>query len=406
MAIALDRDFTTDSQAANLSHPRRTLRHQMKRIVSVYIGSVSGDERRRRRMTAYNMAYLRWFKVAEALARCGHSVDLAIPDEAFEWSATPAPTTVNQVPLSQIDWHRYDLVKTVFHHGFDTLIANGGGDHPCILSKLGSVVALEDRDGIYFHGEVRQRLYTTQQRIAATSRYITVLTEGGRRLWVECHGRAGDLMLVPGAVDRDIPPPLADPYPADSPQRCLFAGNIYDSTSQPEANRVLSDKLNRLGARLRERGFRVHFLGNGDTSHFDPDCITDLGTVPYERSWDYLYHADVGIVVSAGAFMHNNESSKIYHYLRAGLPVVSESGFPNDHVLRESNGGFLVHGENMTRMAECVVEAAARDWNRERMVGYVLDNHSWDQRTHVYARLLEGNADSDPVAPVSPDRAA
>ncbi len=40
--------------------------------------------------------------------------------------------------------------------------------------------------------------------------------------------------------------------------------------------------------------------------------------------------------------MHNNESTKIYHYLRARLPVVSESGFPTDHVVRESRCGVVV----------------------------------------------------------------
>jgi len=57
-----------------------------------------------------------------------------------------------------------------------------------------------------------------------------------------------------------------------------------------------------------------------------------MGAVSYERSWDYLHHADVGVLVAAGPFMHNNESTKIYHYLRVGLPVVSEAGFPNDPV--------------------------------------------------------------------------
>ena len=44
------------------------------------------------------------------------------------------------VPLNRIRWSDYDVVKTLFHVGFQTLADRGGGDHPFIISKLGSVV--------------------------------------------------------------------------------------------------------------------------------------------------------------------------------------------------------------------------------------------------------------------------
>jgi hypothetical protein len=82
--------------------------------------------------------------------------------------------------------------------------------------------------------------------------------------------------------------------------------------------------------------------------------------------------------------MHNNESSKIYCYLRAGLPVVSESGFPNDHVVEESGLGFVAENGDLERMAALIVEAARRDWDRDRAVRYVLDKHTWDARAETY----------------------
>ena len=113
------------------------------------------------------------------------------------------------------------------------------------------------------------------------------------------------------------------------------------------------------------------------------------GIIPYEKSWDYLYHADVGIVVSAGKFMHNNESSKIYHYLRVGLPCVTEAGFPNDNVVRESKLGFVVENGRMELMAQKAEEAIVQNWDREYAINYILRNHTWDKRVEVYDRLIK-----------------
>jgi glycosyltransferase involved in cell wall biosynthesis len=168
----------------------------------------------------------------------------------------------------------------------------------------------------------------------------------------------------------------------------LFAGNIYDNTYQPEANRVLSEKLNALGKGVADHGIRVYFLGIGDVSLLDPRWVTNLGSVSYEESWDYLRFASVGIVVSAGSFMHNNESSKIYHYLRAGLPVVSEEGFPNDHVVRDSGRGFVVPSGDMEAMAARICQAAAIEAGRQRAIDFVIREHSWDRRVETYEPVL------------------
>jgi glycosyltransferase involved in cell wall biosynthesis len=131
-------------------------------------------------------------------------------------------------------------------------------------------------------------------------------------------------------------------------------------------------------------------LGKGDVSRLDRDCVSYLGAIPYEQSWDYLHCAHVGIVVSAGTYMHNNESTKIYHYLRVGLPVVSEAGFPNDHVVEEARLGFVVENGNLELMAEKIVEATSKSWDREQAIRYILDNHTWDKRVEAYDRVIRG----------------
>ena len=114
-----------------------------------------------------------------------------------------------------------------------------------------------------------------------------------------------------------------------------------------------------------------------------------MGAVDYSESWNYLHHAHVGVVVSAGDFMHNNESTKIYHYLRAGLPVVSEAGFPNDHVVEEAGIGFVVESGRLPYMAERVLEAADTDWDQQAAIQYIVENHTWDARARQYHRVLD-----------------
>ena len=356
----------------------------MARIVTVYSPE--------RKVELNEMANIRWHQISQALARRGHDVDMATAEH--KWSLRRPIVQIEErfrrVPISQVRWADYDVVKTLFHLGFESLERFGGSNHPFIISKLGSVVGARDMEGIYFYGEQRQRLYETQVRIARRSRFVTLLTEPARQLWVDCFGERPLLLLVPGAAPTEVPPPGADPYPPGTGLRCLFAGNFYHDTprSQPEAHRTLVSKLNQLGRELAEHGARLFVLGTGTTSNLDAQYVNYLGTAAYDESWNYLQHADVGVVVAAGPFNHNNESTKIYHYLRVGLPVVSEQGFPNDDVVRKSGLGCVVASGDMRLMAQAVLEAHVRTWNRESAIQYILDHHTWDVRAGVYDHVI------------------
>lgn len=357
----------------------------MARVVTVY-----STERRATRLV--DMSYIRWFKISEALARLGHQVDIATAE--FKWRfrrpVIPMAPGLRRVPISRVRWDEYDVVKTLFHRGFETLERRRGARHPFIIAKLGSVVGPRDMAGIYFYGRQREAMYATQERIAAAARFVTVLSEAARELWLECHPTTHGTLLVPGAADRDIPSPGRDPFPEGPHVRCLFAGNFYstDRLSQAEAHRSVVSKLNELGRLLAAQGARLYVLGEGDVSRLDASSVTYLGSVEHRESWNYMHHATVGVVVSAGDFMHNNESTKIYHYLRAGLPVVSEAGFPNDHVVTESGTGFVVESGNLPLLAERVLAAAAADWDREKAARFILQNHTWDTRAAVYDRVF------------------
>jgi hypothetical protein len=341
-----------------------------------------------------DMGYIRWLAISTALAERGHEVDMAVPPKALNhrWWQRPAPIQMDsglrRVPLARVRWNDYQVVKTLYHVGFDTLERFGGGDHPFIIAHLGSVVGPEDMEGIYFYGAVRAKLYATQEKVCRKSKYVTVVSAPARDLFDTYCGQTGNVFVVPGAAEQNIPERGRDPFPSNGQRRCIFAGHVYDETSQPEANAVLISKLNELGRKLSQFKIRLYMIGSGDVKRLDPKHVSYLGVVPYRQSWDYFYFADVGTVVAYGAQLHNNETTKVYYYLRAGLPVVSEKGFPNDHVVEQSGLGFTVENGNMTLMAEKIAEAALKDWDREKAVQHAIENHTWYQRTALHDRLI------------------
>jgi len=365
----------------------------MAKIVTVYTHKPQLHDFKYGDLIPIDMSYIRWYKISEALARLGHRVDMAIPDPFGEWiknSRSSNGNNVRKIPLSNIKWKDYDVVKTLFDLGIETLESYGGINHPFIISKLGSVVGSEDMEGVYFYGDIRKKLYQTQEKINKYSKFVTVLTKPAKELWIKCFGEKDKVLLVPGGVEGVIPRPNKNPYKTKNKKKCLFAGNVYTKSSQPEANRVLIEKLNTLGRLLKQEDIKLYLLGPGDVSQLDKRYVGYLGFKSYEKTWDYLYFADVGIVVSAGKFMHNNESTKIYHYLRIGLPIVSERGFPNDYVITESKLGYIVENGNLEKMAQKIEEAAHRkDWDREYAINYILINHTWDKRVDIYDKIMK-----------------
>jgi glycosyltransferase involved in cell wall biosynthesis len=334
--------------------------------------------------TLHAMDVIRWRRVAEGLADLGFDVDLVgdgpgVPTE-------PRPT-LRTVPWSHVDWSRYDVVKTLFHLGFRHFLEAGGAGHPFVISKLGSVVGPTDEvAGVHFFGEARAKLWAIQEAIRRHSRYVTVLTEPSRALWERTLGPDVPVLLVPTGVDRQIPPPGDNPFPATGEKVVVYIGLLY-ARAQRAVNLLWQERLNALGRRLRARGLRLHFIGGGSTDRLDPAAVTVVGPVPLAAMWDYQYFADVGVVLAQGPVQHN-ESSKVYYYLRTGLPVVSEAPVPNNRVIEEAGCGLVAPYGDDDALAETIEMAARRPWDRDRAIRYVLANHTWDHRVAIYRRLF------------------
>jgi glycosyltransferase involved in cell wall biosynthesis len=359
--------------SARPRRPGRTLR-----IASVYRRQALEET------PEHDAAIVWWKRISEGLAAAGHSIDFVAGSEG---TVRPVGPRLRTLPFTAADWADYDVVLTFFNRGFENLEKAGGLDHPRIISSLGSVVgSSDDTPGVYFFGARRQELYRIQQQIAGRSRFINVLTEPSRELWIRAHGRAGDVTVIPQGVDRDVPSPRRTPYEAFAEPIAVYIGTIYNQ-SQKEMNLLWQRRLNLLGRAFLRRGIRLCLIGVGDTDLLDREAVTYLGPVENRNIWDYHYFAAVGVVLAHGVVQHN-ESTKLYYYLRAGLPVVSEVPVPNNHVLTEARLGFLAPFGEEARLAELGAEASVRAWDRDGARRYMVNHHSWDLRVAQYEELI------------------
>ena len=351
----------------------------MIRIATVFSKNISSH------FKACTMETVRWLRISEALARLGFKVDMIVNDGR---SIVQKNQYLRFVSCHRARWQQYDIIKTLFHEGFQFLIQNKLDMHPFIISKLGSVVGKQDNtDGVYFFGNVHEELYEVQQKIAQRSRYVTVLTEESKSLWKREFNQENNILLVPTGVDRKIPPASHNPYSAFKEKIAVFIGNIYNRLTQRQVNLNWQHRLNILGKLLKKRGIRLCFIGRGEIDKLDTDQVTYLGPVENDSIWDYQYFADVGLVLAQGRIQHN-ESSKIYYYLRTGLPVVCEEPVPNSRIIQEANLGFIAKYGDYESMANMVEEAIYREWDEQTSIKYILRHHTWDIRVQRYYEII------------------
>jgi hypothetical protein len=362
--------------------PSRRAQERPLKIACVYTSRCLSNEV----VGAMNM--IRFVRMSEALARRGHEVHVVVNGTLGELLPAGGPV---EVQSRVVHWDDYDVVKTFFHSGFAALDTWGGADHPFIVSNLGSVVGAGDVEGVYFFDKVRDDLWDIQRKIAGRSRVISILTDRSLALWRRMHGEDGRVLPVPTGVDADVPGRGENPYAARgiTGPVALYAGNIYSRDRQPGVNLFWQARLNALGRALGSRGMRLVAMGPGAVDHLDPSVVTHVGIVDFRDVWNWQWHAGVGIVLAQGA-VQDNESSKIYYYLRTGLPVACEAPVPNAWLVSHTGHGTVVEydADDVSALAEAAAQLARRPPAANGVVPYVIANHSWDARAAAYAFAL------------------
>lgn len=337
-----------------------------------------------------NMAFIRWLRLSQQFAALGATSDIIVNHRCGE---VGLGSGIRMVPFSRVRWDEYDVVKTLYQRGFDTLERHGGADHPFIVSSLATVVGCEDgRPGVQVVPEDRGGLWRIQQKIAARSRLVSVRTPGNKDLWNTEFPAREPPLLVPTGVDEIIPEARANPYRGIDGPVALYTGNLA-RTVPGQLNARWADRLERVGRLLRARGIVLCFVGPRANIRLDPAAVLDLGAVTNDAIWDYTRFAAVGIALAEGP-TQLNESSKLYYYLRAGLPVVSEDPIPNNDLLETSGLGIRVAYDDAVEMAEAVEAAVYTDWPRAAGIALVLEKHTWKHRARSYRELFPGTGDT------------
>ena len=134
---------------------------------------------------------------------------------------------------------------------------------------------------------------------------------------------------------------------------------------------------------LLTRELPLVVMGEGDGGQLDLDAVRHVGPIEGSRFWDWQRHARVGLVLVQGP-VQDNESSKIYYYLRTGLPIVCERPVPNAWLVEMTKAGAVVDYDDVEGLAE---SAARMVFSPPRVDGvgeYMVQHHSWDVRAGLY----------------------
>lgn len=354
------------------------------KIATVYGKSLTAD------LKSYAMDTILWQQISLHLSYLGHEVDLILNTRNEHYDISK---NLHYLSVNKADWADYDIIVVFFHDGFGFLREHGGNDHPFIVSHLGSIVGPSDKtEGVYFFGKVWQKLFNLQAHIHNKSKMIMAMTPQSVRLWKTMYGEDERIFLSPTGVEKDIPAPSPDnPYQNIKEKVAVYIGNIYQSPTQREVNLFWQNRLNRLGKRLLEKGIRLCRVGPGDTDRIDRKVVAEFGPVNHENVYDYHFYADVGIALAQGEVQHN-ESSKIYYYLRTGLPVVSEKPIPNNYLIKKADCGFIVDYNEDENMVDKIEQASQKEWNQQSAMNYMIKHHTWHHRIATYQKIIAENS--------------
>lgn len=289
--------------------------------------------------------------------------------------------SVPVLPLAVLEKGRgYDVVKTCYHFSVK-LIGKYRGP---LVARIVRVVdeELPERDAA-----MRGILLECQDLIRKRASALIVNNIENEERWRRRYG--GDLHIakIPNGCPAVIPPVRSSPYGADG-AAVLFLGSLA-------APRMV-ELLNELACRLRER-CRIHLVGSNKTRLYGGgrQCelnplIVDHGELPEEEVWDYVRHAQAGVALAAGPHVFDNDISKIYTYLRGGLPVLSEEQIANNHLVTRTRFGSIFNYGDTADMAEKAAALLDRPplQLRHSAMEFMAREHSWEQRVDALLDLL------------------
>ena len=274
----------------------------------------------------------------------------------------------------------YDLLKTSYHFSVE-LIGNYAGP---VVSRIVRVVDDQEpeRDAPF-----RRRLLDCQQLIRKRSVALALNNEQNAARWHALYGDLPPIVLVPTGCPERLPPAGANPYnPAK--RVMLFLGSL----AAPRMVEVLNQAAHRL-----QRRCTIHLVGLNKAClySYEKQClldplIVDHGERPEQEVWDYVRNAHVGLALATGPHPFDNDVSKIFTYLRGGLPVLSEEPIINNDLVSETAYGKTFPFGDLDalclRAAELLESRPSAE--RQSVMQFMAEEHSWDRRVDTYVELF------------------
>ncbi|WP_028324052.1 hypothetical protein [Desulfatirhabdium butyrativorans] len=294
-------------------------------------------------------------------------------------------------PVAQLQRMDYDLVKTCYHFSIDLA---SGFDGP-IVARIVRVAddRLPERDGA-----ARAELLRLQAIIASRAACVVVNNPANARRWRHLYGSRIPVVCVPTGCPARIPQP-AERNPFESGKKTiLFLGSLA-------AVRMISI-INELARRCHDVA-QVHIIGLDKTHLYgqnkrltlDP-VVVNHGPMRETDIWAYIHHAHLGLAIATGPHPFDNDLSKVWSYLRGGLPVLSESPVLNNPLVRKTGMGLVFRYadmEDMATKARRLLDAPPLA-NKQAAMRLMIEKHSWDCRVKAYIGLFHALHDGVPVS--------
>ena len=130
--------------------------------------------------------------------------------------------------------------------------------------------------------------------------------------------------------------------------------------------------------------------GSGDGCRLNPS-IVQHGELPEEKVWNFIDHAKIGLALATGSYAFDNDMSKIYSYLRGGLPVLSEEFILNNDLIEKTGLGKIFRFndiEDLIAKALSLLKEPPSLAKKRSAMHLMFTEHSWEQRVDTYLRLF------------------
>ncbi|MFZ5584615.1 MAG: hypothetical protein ACOZHQ_01665 [Thermodesulfobacteriota bacterium] len=315
--------------------------------------------------------------LAAGLSARGALAEIVAPVDAPVRLPTPGGQALALRPLAEIRRGRYQILKTCYHPGVD-LVQGHRGPLVCRL------VRVVDQDRPARDAPRRERLLAWQAAIHRRADAVAFNNPENLERWRRLYGWDKPAVLTPTGCPETLPPRGPDPYAGRSPA-VVFLGSL--------ASGRMTRMLNRLAQALRGQA-ALHLVGlNKSGLYGDPvplsGLVVDHGPQAGARMWDLVAWADFGLALAAGPEDFDNDSSKVYTYLRAGLPVLCEQPIRQWPLIAGLGmGRDFPLGDLDRAVAQARALLADPPPHREAAMARMAAEQAWGRRVDAYLTLF------------------